>query len=386
MRSGPLAGLSVLELGGLGPSAFATMVLADLGADVVRVDRAQPVAGGVPTMDPRVDILNRGKRSLSLDLKRPEAVEIFLTLAAHADVVTEGFRPGVAERLGVGPDACLDRNAALVYARMTGWGQDGPLAAIAGHDINYIALSGALHAIGPAGGPPQVPVNLVGDFGGGATYLVIGILAALREAGQSGRGQVIDGAIIDGAAQLMASVHSLLAGGLWHDERGANLLDGGAPFYAVYETSDGRHVAVGAAENKFYAKLLHRLGLPDDPRHQMDRARWSDVRERIQAVFLTRTRDEWAAVFDGTDCCVTPVLGIEEAADHPHLRHRGSVISRDGIVQPGVAPRFSRTVTESGGAPPVPGRDSLDVLASWGIPAGEELVRAGIVVQAAPGG
>ncbi|MGW1545851.1 CaiB/BaiF CoA transferase family protein [Streptomyces sp. NPDC002346] len=375
---GPLSGLSIVELGGLGPSAFATMLMADLGADVIRIDRARAAHGGVEAAaEPRFDLLNRGKRSLALDLKRPEAVEIVLRLVERADALTEPFRPGVAERLGLGPDVCLARNPKLVYARMTGWGQEGPLASTAGHDINYIALTGALHGIGRADGPPQIPVNYLGDFGGGATYLVIGLLAALREAASTGTGQVVDAAIVDGVSHLLSSTHALYAGGMWQDRRGVNVLDGGAPFYSVYECADGGYVAVGAGEGKFYADLLRRLGLDDDPRHQLDESRWPDLRCRMAEVFATRTRDAWAAEFEQTDCCVTPVLGLAEAADHPHIRSRQSLRRHDGVLQAGAAPRFSGSVPGVPTPPPLPGQHSHDILAALGLDA-DQLVETGV--------
>ncbi|MER6146690.1 CaiB/BaiF CoA transferase family protein [Streptomyces hirsutus] len=376
---GPLSGLSIVELGGLGPSAFATMLMADLGADVIRIDRARAAHGGVEAAaEPRFDLLNRGKRSLALDLKKPEAVEIVLRLVERADALTDPFRPGVAERLGLGPDVCLARSPGLVYARMTGWGQEGPLSATAGHDINYLALTGALHGIGSAGGPPQIPVNYVGDFGGGATYLVIGLLAALRESAGSGTGQVVDAAIVDGVSHLLSSTHAMYAGGMWQDRRGVNVLDGGAPFYSVYECADGGYVAVGAGEGKFYAELLRRLGLDDDPRQQLDESRWPDLRRRMAEVFATRTRDEWASEFEQTDCCVTPVLGLTEAADHPHIRSRRSLRRRDGVLQAGTAPRFSGSEPHEPTPPPLPGQHTHDILTSLGLDAGR-LVETGVV-------
>ncbi|MEU0209589.1 CaiB/BaiF CoA transferase family protein [Streptomyces canus] len=380
MADGPLAGCRVLELAGIGPGPFAGMTLADLGAEVVRVDR--PGGSGLFPGFEHVDVLNRGKKSVLLDLKRPDAVRAVLDMAARADVLIEGYRPGVAERLGLGPDDCLARNPRLVYGRMTGWGQDGPLARLAGHDIGYIALTGALHAVGSAGGPPQIPLNLVGDFGGGGTYLVIGVLAALREAERTGRGQVVDAAIVDGTAHLLAGTHMLLATGTWQDERGVNLLDGGAPFYAVYETSDGRHMAVGALEPKFYAELLAVLGLDEDPAAQHDRAGWPRLRERLAAAFASRTQDEWAKAFSTSDACVAPVLSLREAADHPHIRARGTLVERDGVLQPGPAPRFSATPTALGSPPPVPGRHTADVLESWDVEDAEGLLSSGAAVQA----
>jgi alpha-methylacyl-CoA racemase len=361
MSAGPLRGLRVVELAGLGPAPFAAMLLADLGADVVRVDRAG-VASPLPG-DPRSDLLNRGKRSIIVDLKHPRGPDLVLDLAERADVLLEGYRPGVVERLGVGPDAALRRNPRLVYGRMTGWGQDGPLAASAGHDVNYVALTGALHAIGRAGGPPQVPLNLLGDFGGGALYLVVGVLAALR----SGRGQVVDAAIVDGAAHLTTMAYGMLAAGTWRDSRGENLLDSGAPFYDVYATADGRYVAVGALEPKFYAELLRLLGLDGDPDlpDRLDVARWPELRRRFAEAFARRTRDEWTEIFEGTDACVAPVLSLAEAPEHPHLAARGTFTRADGVVQPAAAPRFSATPAAPGGPPPAPGEHTAEILTDW---------------------
>jgi alpha-methylacyl-CoA racemase len=364
-RRGPLHGVKVVELAGIGPGPFAAMLLADLGADVVRVDR---VGRGSPlTGDPRHDLLNRGKRSVAVDLRTGPGRELVLALAGRADALVEGYRPGVAERLGVGPIEVLARNPRLVYARMTGWGQDGPLAAGAGHDITYLAITGALHAIGRAGGPPQVPLNLVGDFGGGSLYLVVGLLAALHEAARSGRGQVVDAAVTDGAAHLTTMFHGFAATGLWQDERGVNLLDTGAPFYDVYPASDGRYLAVGALEPQFYAEFVRLLDPGDDLPEQYDRARWPQLRARIAAAFATRTRDEWAQVFEGTDACVAPVLSLGEAPAHPHLAARGTFERRGEVVQPAAAPRFSRTPTAPGGPPPAPGEHLREVLADWDI-------------------
>jgi alpha-methylacyl-CoA racemase len=358
---GPLSGCRVVELAGLGPGPFAGMILADLGAEVVRVDR--PAAGEPPGAE-RFDVLGRGKKSVVLDLKRPEAVAAALDLAAAADVLIEGYRPGVAERLGLGPAECLARNPKLVYGRMTGWGQDGPMAQQAGHDIAYIALTGALHAIGTEGGPPQIPLNLLGDFGGGGTYLVIGVLAALWAVRSGAPGQVVDAAIVDGAAHLLAMTHGMLAAGAWADERGVNVLDGGAPFYAVYATADGRHMAVGALEPKFYAEFLAGLGLDEDPARQHDRQGWAELRRRIAATFATRTQAEWTRVFSGSDACVAPVLGLREAADHPHMAARGTLVTRDGVLQPAPAPRFSATQAAPVAPPPARGQDDPAAIAA----------------------
>ncbi|MEU2699893.1 MULTISPECIES: CaiB/BaiF CoA transferase family protein [Micromonospora] len=364
--SGPLAGVRVVELAGIGPGPFAAMLLADLGADVVRVDRPEP--GALPAGDPGRNLLNRGKRSIVVDLKHPDGAEVVLALAGRAAILIEGWRPGVAERLGVGPQAALARNPGLVYGRMTGWGQDGPLARAAGHDIGYIAVAGALHPIGRAGGPPQIPLNLVGDFGGGSLYLVVGILAALHVAAATGRGQVVDAAIVDGAAHLTTPFAGMLAQGTWRPERGRNLLDGGAPFYDVYATADGGHMAVGALEPQFYAELLRLLGLAGaDLPAQHDVAGWPVLRARFAEVFAGRTRDEWTAVFDGTDACVAPVLSLTEAPGHPHLAARGTYEEHFGVRQPAVAPRLSGTPGRVGGPPPAPGADTEPVLTDWGL-------------------
>lgn len=339
---GPLAGIKVVELAGIGPGPFACMLLADLGAEVVVVRRPPPDGNGGE--DAGYDVLARGKRAVVLDLKQPADVAAVLDLIADADVLVEGMRPGVAERLGVGPDDCWQRNRKLVYARMTGWGQTGPLASTAGHDIGYIAITGALHAIGAAGGPPQIPVNLLGDFGGGSTYLVIGVLSALREAERTGRGLVVDAAIVDGTAHLLAAVHSMTAGGQWQDERGVNLLDGGAPFYSVYATAADKYLAVGALEHQFYLELLDKLGLePEDAATQHDQETWPAKRKRFADAFRSRTREEWVAVFEGSDACVAPIMSLREAVDHPQLRARATLVERDGVLQPAPAPRFPRS-------------------------------------------
>ena len=379
MTTGPLSGCRVVELGGIGPGPFAGMLLADLGAEVVRVDRperaAEPDAGGP------ADVLNRGKRSVVLDLKHPAGPAALLQLAERADVLTEGFRPGVTERLGIGPHECLARNPRLVYGRMTGWGQSGPLAAAAGHDLTYIALTGALGAIGDAAGPPQIPLNLVGDFGGGGCYLVIGVLAALHAVGRTGVGQVVDAAIVDGTAHLLASTFGKLGRGAWTDERGINQLDGGWPFYAVYETKGGGHVAVGALEAKFYRRLIELLKLDVDPGLQHDRSTWPELRRRLAERFAERTRDEWAALFEGTDACVAPVLGLTEAAAHPQLAARSSLFTREGVVQPAAAPRFSETPSSPGPAAPPVGADTRAVFRDWEIADADELVDSGAAVQ-----
>lgn len=368
---GPLAGIRVIEIAGIGPGPFCAMLLADMGADVLRIDRTADSDLGLPR-DPRFDLLNRGRRSVALNLKKPEGVATALRLIGQADALIEGFRPGVMERLGLGPDVCLGRNPKLVYGRMTGWGQDGPLAEAAGHDINYIALTGALHAIGRVGGPPVPPLNLVGDFGGGALYLAFGIACALVEARQSGQGQVVDAAMTDGAASLMTMFYGFRAQGLWQDVRGANLLDSGAPWYDVYETKDAKYVAIGSIEGRFYAELIRRLGLEGEalPK-QYDLKRWPELRARFAARFKEKTRDEWCAAMEGSDVCFAPVLTLEEAPKHPHNAARGTFVEVDGIVQPAPAPRFSRTSGAIAGPPPKPGEHTDRGLADWGFTAAE---------------
>lgn len=364
--TGPLDGLRVIELAGIGPGPFCAMLLADLGAEVLRIDRPREAAGGTPVA-PEFDITRRNRRSVAVDLRHPDGADVVLELVLGADALIEGFRPGVAERLGIGPETCLERNPRLVYGRVTGWGQDGPLAHAAGHDANYIALTGALHAIGPAEGPPIPPLNLIGDFGGGALYLAVGVLAAIFEAARSGSGQVVDAAMVDGAASLMAPVYGRYAAGLWRDERGRNVLDGGAHFYGVYETRDSRHVAIAAIEPKFYAELLERIGLGgDDLADQWDEAAWPDMRARFAAIFRQRTRDEWRERLEGTDACFAPVLSLAEAARHPHLAARGTFVEFDGILQPAPAPRFSRTATEIRSPPAAPGGHTDEALGDWG--------------------
>ncbi len=377
--TGPLAGLRVLELAGIGPGPYAATLLADMGAEVVRVDRPGPAASGVPAA---VDVLRRSRRSVVLDLRAPGGVRAALELVAHADVILEGFRPGVAERLGLGPDACREVNPRLVYGRMTGWGQSGPLAASAGHDIDYIAITGALHAIGHAGGRPVPPLNLVGDFGGGSTFLVMGVLAALWEVQRSGLGQVVDAAIVDGTASLTGLLHGMIAGGLWSDRRGNNLLDSGQPWYDTYETSDGGWMAVGALEPQFYASFALILGLSDEEADRSDPRRWSDLRTAIAERFASRTRAEWCEVFEGTDACVAPVLGLSEAPTHPHLVERGTFVDVAGVVQPAPAPRFSRTPSGRPTPPVVSGADTAAALADWGVAGVEELLASGAAVQA----
>jgi alpha-methylacyl-CoA racemase len=360
---GPLDGLKVIELAGIGPGPYAAMLLADLGADVVRIERPGPPASGVP---PEKDVLRRNRRSIVVDLRDRDGVRTVLSMAAKADVLLEGFRPGVTERLGLGPADCWNVNPRLVYGRMTGWGQSGPLASTAGHDIGYIALTGALASIGRAGEAPVPPVNLLGDFGGGSTFLVIGVLAAVWEASRSGRGQVVDAAIVDGASSLTALLHGLMAAGQWVDRRGSNFLDGGVPWYDTYVTADGQWMAVGALEPKFYAEFARLLGLSDDVAAlRDDPSELPRLRAAISHAFAARTRDDWAAVFEGTDACVAPVLSLTEAATHPHLAARDTFIEVGGVTQPAPAPRFSRTVPRQPTPPPPVGADTLDVLRDW---------------------
>jgi alpha-methylacyl-CoA racemase len=363
---GPLAGVKVVEIAGIGPGPFTAMMLADMGADVVRVDRAAQVHGFDPATPPK-DVMNRGRRSVGVDLKHPEGVATALELIAGADALIEGFRPGVMERLGLGPEVCLERNPALVYGRMTGWGQDGPMAPMAGHDMNYIAIAGALGAIGRPGERPQPPLNLVGDFGGGGLLLAFGIVCGVLEARGSGCGQVIAAAMVDGTAVLTTFIHGFLAMGIWSDERGVNMLDTGAHYYEVYECADGRFLSVGAIEPQFYAVLLEKTGLAGDPdfAKQNDRTLWPVLKERLAAVIATRTRDEWAEIFDGTDACVAPVLSLGEAPQHPHNVARANFVTLDGVVQPAPAPRFSRTVASVARPPAHAGQHTDEVLAEW---------------------
>ncbi|MBM7167831.1 CoA transferase [Streptomyces sp. G44] len=363
---GPLAGVRVVELAGIGPGPFAAMLLADLGADVVRVDR--PGGAGL-AIDPAYDVTNRNKRSVVVDLKADGGAAQVLGLAERADILIEGYRPGVAERLGVGPEDCHARNPRLVYGRMTGWGQEGPLASRAGHDIAYIAVTGTLGMIGKEGEPPAVPANLLGDYAGGSLYLVVGVLAALTHARGGGRGQVVDAAIVDGASHLSAMIHGMLAAGGWQDRRGANLLDGGCPFYGTYETSDGGHMAVGALEQQFYDEFIALLGLTETAPAREDLSRWGDLREAVAARFKERTREEWTEVFETSDACVAPVLSLREAPAHPHLAARGTFTDHGGITQPAPAPRFSATPTRVRTGPARPGADTADVARDWDVPA-----------------
>jgi len=356
---GPLAGIRIVEFAGIGPGPFAAMLFADMGADVIRIDRK---GGRAPS---QMEIYLRGRKTVALDLKKPEAVEAALKLIEKADALIEGFRPGVMERLGLGPEVCLKRNAKLVYGRMTGWGQTGPLANAAGHDINYIALSGALHAMGNNGQKPVPPLNLVGDFGGGALYLAFGIACGLIEAKNSGKGQVVDAAMTDGAASLMTMFYGMSASGFWQDQRGSNMLDSGAHFYDTYETKDGKFVAIGSIEPQFYKELMEKTGITDPAfTAQMDRSAWPALKEKLAAVLKTKTRDEWDAIMLGSDVCYAPVLSLAEAPKHPHNVARQTFVEIGGVTQPAPAPRFSRTVPETKPVVPV---DNQGSFAAWGM-------------------
>ncbi|MEC8047411.1 MAG: CaiB/BaiF CoA-transferase family protein [Pseudomonadota bacterium] len=364
---GPLAGLRVVELQGIGPGPFCGMMLADMGAEIIRVDRSAAVGSGARSSD----VLARGRKSVAVDLKNPEGVETVLKLVESADVLLEGFRPGVTERLGLGPDVCLARNPKLIYGRMTGWGQTGTMAHAAGHDINYISLSGVLHAIGEGNSRPTPPLNLVGDFGGGGMLLAFGIVAALYERATSGQGQVIDAAMTDGSALLMNSIFGLMSQGVWNQNRGSNLLDGGAHFYGTYETKDGKHVSLGSIEPQFYALLLEKTGLDQDPdlAKQMSRDDWPMLRQKLAAVMATKTRDEWDGIMLGTDICYAPILNFEEAVDHPHNQARQTFVNSADITQAAPAPRFSRTEPELPQPPVAPGQHTDEILAGIGLDA-----------------
>ncbi|MCU1371132.1 MAG: smtB [Ilumatobacteraceae bacterium] len=372
MGAGPLSGIKVIEIAGIGPGPYGAMLLADLGADIIRIDRSTGVNafGQGPGAEPPADILARGRRSVAVDLKHPDGVATVLDLVATADVLVEGFRPGVMERLGLGPDVCLERNPKLVYGRMTGWGQEGPYATAAGHDINYIALAGALEPLGRAGEQPTPPLNLVGDFGGGGMMLAFGVCAALVEVARSGEGQVIDAAMIDGAASLMTMTWSFKHMGIWSDERGTNMLDTGAHFYDTYETADGKYVSIGSIEPQFYAELLRLTGIdPESLPKQMDKAQWPALKERFAEVFKTKTRDEWSEIMEHTDVCFAPVLSMDEAPGHPHIAQRETFTEVAGLVQPGPVPRFSRTPGSIERPPPHVGQHTDEALEAWGISA-----------------
>ncbi|MEX1036066.1 MAG: CaiB/BaiF CoA-transferase family protein [Sneathiella sp.] len=378
---GPLAGYKIVEMGGIGPGPMCAMLLADLGADIVRIDRlADPGLGSMPSS--RNSLLMRSRRSISVDTKSKEGREVVLKLIEQADGLIEGFRPGVMERMGLGPEEALERNPKLVYGRMTGWGQDGPMAKAAGHDINYIALSGVLHAIGRKGEAPVPPLNLVGDFGGGALYLALGIVCGILEAQKSGKGQVVDTAMVDGAASLMTMFFGLMAAGNWKDERGVNILDTGTHYYDVYETADRKYISLGSIEKKFYQELLERTGLDkEDLPPQMEPKSWPIIKARLTEIFKTKTRDEWDDIMLGTDVCYAPVLSIMEATKHPHNTHRQTFVEYDGVVQPAPAPRFSRTEAKIQRPPCLPGEHTTEAMRDWGIDETsiEELLSAGVI-------
>ncbi len=379
---GPLAGYRIVEMAGIGPAPFAAMLLADMGAEVIRVDRREAADLGLPGRDVKFDVLHRGRRSIAVDVKAETGREVVKRLAAKADALIEGFRPGVMERLGLGPDVLLGLNPKLVFGRMTGFGQDGPLAQAAGHDIDYIALAGVLHAIGRRGEAPLPPLNLVGDFGGGGMFLAFGVVCALLEAQRSGKGQVVDAAMVDGSATLMALMFGMFSQGTWKDERGVNVLDTGAPWYDAYATKDGKWLAVGAIEKRFYAAFVQRLGLdPSELPKQRDRSGWPELRRRFAEAIAGKTRDDWERIFEGSDACVAPVLSLAEVARHPHNAARRTFVERDGVLQPAPAPRFSRTVPEMGAPPRPTGADTEAVLAEIGFSPAEiaELARAGAV-------
>ena len=355
---GPLKGVKIVEIAGIGPGPFCAMMLADMGAKIIRVDRPAPVAKHV---------LSRGRRSVAVNLKHPEGVELVLKLVDQADGLIEGYRPGVLERLGLGPDECLKRNLRLVYGRMTGWGQAGPMAKAAGHDINYISIAGVLHAIGNRGQKPVPPLNLIGDFGGGGMLLAFGMACALYEAGRSGKGQVIDAAMVDGSALLATAIYELKAAGKWVDERGVNILDGGAHFYNTYETADGKWIAIGSLEPQFYTLLLKHAGIDDpDFQDQMNPEKWPEFKNKIAEIFRTKTREQWCEIMEGTDVCFAPVLSLNEAPKHPHNVARKTFVEVDGMLQPGPAPRFSRTPPEIQSSPPIRGEHTKSVLLDWG--------------------
>ncbi len=365
---GPLKGVKIIEFGGIGPGPFCAMMLSDMGADIIRIERK----GQLSFTEPKYDVMMRNRRSIGIDLRKPEGAAAVLKMVAQVDALQEGFRPGVMEKLGLGPDVCLAKNPALVYGRMTGWGQDGPLARAAGHDINYISLSGALHTFGRKGQKPVAPLNLVGDFGGGGMLLAFGLVCALFEARSSGRGQVVDAAMVDGSAALMAMIYGLKAAGFWTDERGVNLLDGGAHFYDTYETADGKYISVGAIEPQFYELLLQHAGIEDpDFKNQHDQKNWPALKEKITDIFKTKSRDEWCRIMEGTDICFAPVLSLDEAPDHPHNRERKTFVEVDGVLQPAPTPRFSKTPPELNSPPPQPGEHTKAVLAEFGFSAGE---------------
>lgn len=376
--SGPLSGVTVVETAAIGPVPFAGMVLSDMGAEVLRIDRVD-----TPAQDPPAPV-ERGRRSIGIDLKSPAGRDVVMDIVRRADGLIEGFRPGVMESLGLGPQEVLEANPRLVYGRMTGWGQEGPLSGAAGHDLNYIALSGALGHIGQAGRAPDIPLNLIGDYGGGGMLLVVGMLAGLFESARSGRGQVVDAAIVDGAALLMAAACGIMARGHWTEERGANLLDGGAPFYGVYGTADDRYVTIGPIESRFHEELVRRAGIPDRLADRMDRSKWPDQRRRMEAIMAGRTSEEWCDLLEGTDACFAPVLSVSESAAHPQMQARSTYVTSDGVLQPAPAPRFSRTRSAIQGPAPRPGENTAEVLTDLGYAPRqiEKLIEDGVVSTA----
>lgn len=379
-RRGPLSDLRVIEFAGMGPGTFAGMILADLGAEVIRLEK--PGNKSIVDTPIEFDLLNRGKKSIAINLKDAKGRAVALELVSKADFLIEGYRPGVMERLGLSPEECFSRNEKLIYGRMTGWGQEGPMAQRAGHDVAYIAVTGALHGIGPADGPPEIPLNLVGDFGGGGTFLAIGLLAALREAEKTGRGQVIEAAIIDGVAVLMTVIHGLLAAQQWQDKRGVNLIDGGAPYYAIYETLDGRHMAVGSIESNFYQELMVGLGLDPDLARQNFQPDWPKLKQEISNAFAIQTMSYWIEKFEGTDACVAPVLSMTEATTHPQNAHRKTFVDIAGVTQAMPAPRFSSHVgLISEGLPPRVGQHTREILTDWGISEIAGLIESGVVIS-----
>ena len=382
---GPLSGYKLVEIAGVGPTQLTGMLLADMGAEIVRVERLSKVELGV-SMPVKYKLMNRSRRSIAIDLKQPQGRDIVLDLCAGADALFEGFRPGVMERLGLGPDECMQRNKRLVYGRMTGWGQDGPLADTAGHDPNYIGIAGVLACIGKKDEAPAYPLNLIGDFGGGALYLAMGMLAAMLEAVKSGKGQVVDAAMVDGAASMMTTFYGLLAAGLWKEQRGSNILDGGAHFVNSYRTKDDQYIVIAPLEGRFYSELLDRLEIadPDLRNQQHNRDRWPEFAEKLQEIFLTRTRDEWCEIFAGSDACFAPVLSLTEATEHPHAQARNAYAGIDGVIQPAPAPRFSRTPSEIQSPPPEPGQHTEEILLDWGFSAERinELGNAGVIPPA----
>ena len=382
---GPLSGYRLIEIAGVGPTQLTGMLLADMGAEIVRVERLSKVELGV-SMPVKYQLMNRSRRSIAIDLKQPRGRDIVLGMCAGADALFEGFRPGVMERLGLGPDECLRRNERLVYGRVTGWGQDGPLAHTAGHDPNYIGIAGVLGCIGKKNEAPAYPLNLIGDFGGGALYLAMGLLAAMLETAASGKGQVVDTAMVDGAASMMTAFYGLLAAGVWKEQRGSNVLDGGAHFVNTYRTRDDQYVVVAPLEGRFYSELLDRLEISDPDLHtqQHNRDRWPEFADKLQEIFLTRTRDEWCEIFAGSDACLAPVLSLTEAAEHPHAQARNAYAGIDGVIQPAPAPRFSRTPAGIQSPPPEPGQHTEEVLLEWGFSKERinELGNAGVILPA----